>query len=206
MHGSVMRPTLCPQLPSPGAETAHSFSPGPSPSQVPSPQMKKCEIAKTNRASSKRGTQHKGGSIPNTEHKRRMDEFLRLKASVNSEGSSVQSNHDEFNLWLEVAGGKNKKGRIYSLEYEDQHIVSSAPPPSINLMGDFNIQELHTKMTHLKQETEHLEQENQHLKQTVGMVIAVLQGMGIQLPRLSNLANEKAPTATKANKKAENEN
>ncbi|KAI9080538.1 hypothetical protein K1719_037504 [Acacia pycnantha] len=34
--------------------------------------LSKCEIAAANRASSKGGTQHKGGSIPNTEHNRRM--------------------------------------------------------------------------------------------------------------------------------------
>ncbi|XP_028761127.1 uncharacterized protein LOC114719764 [Neltuma alba] len=32
----------------------------------------KCEIAEANRASTTGGTQHKGGSIPNTEHKRRL--------------------------------------------------------------------------------------------------------------------------------------
>ena len=53
------------------------------------------------------------------------DEFLRQKASITSEGGSVQSNKDELNSWLEVAGGKNQKGRIYGLGSETQHVVSS---------------------------------------------------------------------------------
>ncbi|XP_054793340.1 uncharacterized protein LOC129298919 [Prosopis cineraria] len=42
----------------------------------------KCDIAKTNRASSTRGTQHKGGSIPISEHKRRLASELGRKPTM----------------------------------------------------------------------------------------------------------------------------
>ncbi|XP_028760182.1 uncharacterized protein LOC114718904 [Neltuma alba] len=111
----------------------------------------KCNTAKVNRASSTGGTQHKGGSIPNTEHRRRLalqlgrnptqyelftnthfdvktnqfvdirsaeisEHYMRVKASRSSSvGSpsveeSNQLDGEEMRIWLQVAGGKNKKG------------------------------------------------------------------------------------------------
>ncbi|KAK4283560.1 hypothetical protein QN277_000498 [Acacia crassicarpa] len=198
-----------------------------------------CEVGKANRASSKGGTQHKGGSIPVSEHKRRMaehlgrqpsvfevfkkthysektgefadhraaathDEFLRRKASITSEGGSVQSNEDELNLWLEVAGGKNKKGRIYGLGSETQHVVSSTSTCSNNSSWDFNIQQMQMKMTQMSENYEQVKQENAQLKQATDFIMSALQGMGIQLPTSSNLANQDAPS-TNATEDVENE-
>ncbi|KAK4278951.1 hypothetical protein QN277_016721 [Acacia crassicarpa] len=196
--------------------------------------LSKCDIAKINRASNKEGTQYKGGSIPNTEHKRRMaedlgrepsifelfkkthynekigkfvdhhatathDEFLRLKASVSSEEGSVQSNQDKLNLWLEVTSGKNKKGRIYGLGFENEHIGSSASATYINSTENSNVQEWQTEITQMRKECA-------RLKQTSDMIMSALQAMGIQLPNLSKPTNDEAPSATNANKDAKNDN
>ena len=137
------------------------------------------------------------------------DEFLRRKASITSEGGSVQSNEEELNLWLEVSGGKTKKGRIYGLGSETHHVVSSTTTPSINSSGDFNVQEMQMKMTQmsekydhlvqenaqLKQSTDLIMQENAQLKQSTDLIMSALQGLGIQLPTLSNPANQGAPSA-----------
>ncbi|KAK4269927.1 hypothetical protein QN277_023021 [Acacia crassicarpa] len=132
------------------------------------------------------------------------DEFLRRKASITSEGGSVQSNEDELNLWLEVAGNKNKKGRIYGLGSENHHVVSSTSTPSINSSGDLNVQEMQTKMTQMSENYEHLVQENAQLKQATDFIMSALQGLGIKLPTSSNPANQGAPSAN-ATKDAENE-
>ncbi|XP_028785138.1 uncharacterized protein LOC114741041 [Neltuma alba] len=190
----------------------------------------KCEIAKVNRASTTGGTQHKGGSIPNTEHKRRLalelgrdpsmfelfkkthlndktgkfadqraeiahDEFMRRKAELSSErGSpSVQSNQEEFNIWLEVTGGKNKKGRIYGFgsEADDDICTPQRSSPSINSTSmNTNVEtELRTRITELTQENQQIKQEHQEMKQNYSKIMSALEQMGIRLsePSSSNI-------------------
>ncbi|XP_028774195.1 uncharacterized protein LOC114731223 [Neltuma alba] len=163
----------------------------------------KYNTAKVNRASSTGGTQHKGGSIPNTEHRRRLalqlgrnptqyelftkthfdvktnqfvdirsaevsEHYMRIKASKSSSvGSpsveeSNQLDGEEMRIWLQAAGGKNKKGRIYGLGSDAQHNdctqhSSHMSPPSINTEGQLDLQNI---VSELKQENEDLRQLN----------------------------------------------
>ena len=47
----------------------------------------------------------------------------------------------------------------------------------------------------LKQSTDLIMQENAQLKQSTDLIMSALQGLGIQLPTLSNPANQGAPSA-----------
>ncbi|XP_028790143.1 uncharacterized protein LOC114746119 [Neltuma alba] len=190
----------------------------------------KREIAKANRASTTGGTQHKGGSIPNTEHKRGLalelgrnptvfelfkrmhlndktrkfvdqqvelahDEFIRRKAELSFErGSpSVQSNQEEFNIWLEIIGGINKKGRIYGFGYEanDDICAPQGSSPSINSTSiNPNVEiELHTRITELTQENQQIKQDYEEMKENYSKIKSTLEGMGIRLsePSSSNI-------------------
>ncbi|XP_020676575.2 uncharacterized protein LOC110095388 [Dendrobium catenatum] len=60
---------------------------------------------------------HTGGSVPHTEHRRRLDDFVRARESRQSlgEGSSSGSAHtSEYHTWLDVVGGRQRE-RIYGL-------------------------------------------------------------------------------------------
>ncbi|XP_028771956.1 uncharacterized protein LOC114729151 [Neltuma alba] len=140
----------------------------------------KCEIAKANRASTTGGTQRKGGNISNTEHKKRLDEFIRRKVELSSEGGSpsVQSNQEEFNIWLDVIGGKNKKGRIYGFGSEtDDDICMQRSSPSINSTSiNTNIEtELCTRITKFTQEIQQIRQEHQEMRQNYNKIMFALE-------------------------------
>ena len=109
---------------------------------------------------------------------RLQDKFLKRKEAINSEGGGIMSNQDEFNLWLEVIGGKNKKGRIYGLGSEDD-IGSSSTPPSVNSTVD-------PEMTQMKEEVASLKSQNK-------MIMSALQAFGIPLPVSNPVTNDETP-------------
>ncbi|KAI0498034.1 hypothetical protein KFK09_021275 [Dendrobium nobile] len=82
--------------------------------------IKMREQNKQNRASDYGGlgsSLHTGGSVPHTEHRRRLDDFLRVRESRQStgEGSSSGSAHtSEYHTWSEVVGGR-QRGRVYGM-------------------------------------------------------------------------------------------
>ncbi|KAI0522839.1 hypothetical protein KFK09_005224 [Dendrobium nobile] len=82
--------------------------------------IKMREQNKQNRASDCGGlgiSLHTGGSVPHTEHRRRLDDFLRVRESRQStgEGSSSGSAHtSEYHTWSEVVGGR-QRGRVYGM-------------------------------------------------------------------------------------------
>ncbi|XP_028550090.1 uncharacterized protein LOC114579497 [Dendrobium catenatum] len=82
--------------------------------------IKMREQNKQNRASDCGGlgsSLHTGGSVPHTEHRRRLDDFLRVRESRQStgEGSSSGSAHiSEYQTWSEVVGGR-QRGRVYGM-------------------------------------------------------------------------------------------
>ncbi|XP_052177560.1 uncharacterized protein LOC127791616 [Diospyros lotus] len=105
----------------------------------------KSEKAKKNRSSDIGGSKHTCGSIPMSEHKKRLADFQMRQASSQSSavgptedsdaaGQPSQAALDETSLWLEVAGGK-KKGRVYGIGSEahvipgSYHVLSPPPPP-----------------------------------------------------------------------------
>ncbi|XP_028753510.1 uncharacterized protein LOC114713091 [Neltuma alba] len=175
----------------------------------------KSEIAKANRASSTGGTQHKAAKLQALELGRNptmfelfkkthynektkqfvdqrsasvYDDYMRRKASMNSDATSqsVQSNDlEDINIWFEVTGGKNKKGRFYGLGSEGKDIGSSShvSSSSINNTGlhpEFESelqnrvqelrqqnQEIMQQNREIRQENQEIRQENQNLKDTI---------------------------------------
>ncbi|XP_028803495.1 uncharacterized protein LOC114758604 isoform X4 [Neltuma alba] len=122
------------------------------------------------------------------------DEFMRRKAELSSErGSpSIQSNQEEFNIWLDVIGGKNKKGRIYGFGYEaDDDICTQGSSPSINSTSmNANVEtELRMRITELTQENQQIKQEHQKMRENYNKIMSALEGMGIKLsePSSSNI-------------------
>ncbi|KAI0515913.1 hypothetical protein KFK09_008583 [Dendrobium nobile] len=82
--------------------------------------IKMREQNKQNRASDCGGlgsSLHTGGSVPHTEHRRRLDDFVRARESRQStgKGSSSGSAHiSEYQTWSKVVGGR-QRGRVYGM-------------------------------------------------------------------------------------------
>lgn len=93
---------------------------------------------------------------------------MRIKASKSSNTDSpsdVQSNQldeEEMNIYLEAAGGKNKKGRIFGLGSEAKDVDSSpysyTSSPSINTTLQPDLENV---VTELRQENQNLKQQNE---------------------------------------------
>ncbi|KAK4253246.1 hypothetical protein QN277_010573 [Acacia crassicarpa] len=123
-------------------------------------------------------------------------DFLRQKESINSEGSIIQSNQDEYNLWSVVLGDMNKKGQMNGFGSKNEHIGSSALAPSANSTVDL---ELQTEITQMREDYATLKQQNE-------MIMSALQAHGIHLPNLFNpAANNEASFATNAKEDTKND-
>ncbi|PKU76666.1 hypothetical protein MA16_Dca001271 [Dendrobium catenatum] len=93
--------------------------------------IKMREQNKQNRASDCGGlgsSLHTGGSVPHTEHRRRLDDFVRARESRQStgEGASSGSAHIyEYQTWSEVVGGR-QRGRVYGMGSQAYAIEGSS--------------------------------------------------------------------------------
>ncbi|KAL0924511.1 hypothetical protein M5K25_005344 [Dendrobium thyrsiflorum] len=82
------------------------------------------EQNKQNRASDYGGlgsSLHTGGSVPHTEHRRRLDDFIRDRENQQSTGegsSSGSTQYSEYHTWSNVVGGR-QRGRVYGLGSQD---------------------------------------------------------------------------------------
>ncbi|XP_028781412.1 uncharacterized protein LOC114737627 [Neltuma alba] len=91
---------------------------------------------------------------------------------MNSDATSqsVQSNDlEDINIWFEVTGGKNKKGRLYGLGSEGKDIGSSShvSSSSINNTGlhpEFE-SELQNRVQELRQQNQEIMQQNREIRQ-----------------------------------------
>ncbi|CAK8531106.1 unnamed protein product [Lathyrus sativus] len=78
---------------------------------------RKSEINTHNRRFSD-GPLHTRGSIPTTEHYKRLNEYEKRileRDSQEAHGDDVSSHQSDNNIFLDVVGGVDKKGRIYGL-------------------------------------------------------------------------------------------
>ncbi|XP_038698683.1 uncharacterized protein LOC119996202 [Tripterygium wilfordii] len=81
--------------------------------------VKKRDKAMMNRASETGGCTNTGGSIPHSEHKKRLNDYNKLKEACSSQastsGESPLEPQDDDSIFMEVTKWVNKKGRVYGL-------------------------------------------------------------------------------------------
>ncbi|KAJ8434091.1 hypothetical protein Cgig2_030526 [Carnegiea gigantea] len=155
----------------------------------------KSMLGKTNRASllGVGSSVHCGGSIPHSEHRRRLEKYKKrlseIQASTQGEGSTSQgtplpqlSMETQMTIWKEAIG-LTKKGKIFGFGMEDSCASTTGPPTTTKVSIELFEKEKQSK----KKLKKRLHRVEKKLSETIKLIKTLMQQMNFTIPISTNV-------------------